>query len=85
MEKTADIADMLKMDKYFLENCEHFKCFFELFIKSEDLSKDDIELAYKEFQNMRYLIDHNFKHKNQPIKGPLSFLAGNARVLIFNN
>ena len=67
MEKKSDLAASLKIDKYFLQSCEHLKCFFELFVKSEFLTQTDIESAYKEFQNMRWIIDHNFKDKNHPI------------------
>ena len=49
MEKTSDLAASLKIDKYFLQSCEHLKCFFELFVKSESLTQADIESAYKEF------------------------------------
>jgi hypothetical protein len=49
------------------------------------LTFDDIQKTQMEFNSMMSLINANKMKVNEAFKAPLTFVAGDARVVIFKN
>lgn len=50
------MSDLFKLDKYYIQDCNHSECFTNIFVKFQPLTIDDLECAYKEFKDMRSIV-----------------------------
>ena len=60
-------------------------CYYDIFIKCDPIKQTDFDLAYNKFKTLRLSVKQNIPYQDNQIKGPLTFIAGDIRVIIFNN
>ena len=45
--ETQDLSDVFKLEQYYMHKCDnHSNCLTNIFVKSSDLPRNDIELAF---------------------------------------
>ena len=83
--ETSDIPSLLQLNQFFLQQCLHNGCFYDIFVKCDPLSQTDFDLAYDKFKSLRLAVRQNIPNHDTPIKGPLTFVAGDVRVIVCSN
>jgi len=83
MIQTQELPEELKKEEY-LMNCSIHEedCFTNIFVKHDSFTVGDLYKALKKFKLMSYIYTNN-KDEREIINGPLSFVVGDVRVVVF--
>ncbi len=81
--QTSELPEQLNQQDYQMQNCGHDEgCLTTIHVKNESFTVSDVIQAQKEFKLMSYIFTKD-RHPKEIVKGPLSFVVGNVRVVVF--